>query len=101
MEANTTRTNALKRKNETLECEVDQFKELYRFVREQPEYEASEVFRRIRATEDPLDVLKQLKAANVLIDGVRRVGSCTSDESISDCGREDDMATGRAPARLY
>lgn len=90
VEANSLRTNALERKNETLESEVDQFKELFRFVREQPQYEASEVFRRIRATEDPFNCLKNLKAPNALTDGVGNVGLCTSDESKSDSGREED-----------
>lgn len=102
VEANTTRTSALKRKNEALEHEVEHYKELYRVIREQPEYDAAEVFRRIRATEEPLEVLEQLKAANGLVDGMRRSNSSLSEEfayeSISE-GLEGDRSKDRAEGK--
>ncbi|KAF1348955.1 hypothetical protein BDV97DRAFT_297385 [Delphinella strobiligena] len=104
VEANTTRTSALKRKNETLEREVEHYKELYRVIREQPEYDAAEVFRRIRATEEPLEVLEQLKTANGLVDGMRRSNSFLSEdmayESISD-GFDEDTSKGRGKGKAH
>jgi hypothetical protein len=104
VEANTTRTNALKRKNENLEVEVEQYRELYRSIRERPECEAAELFRRIRVTEEPLDVFKQLTAANLLIGALRRVSSQpsedTPDESTSDF-YEENKSNGKTPQKIH
>lgn len=104
MEANTTRTNALKRRNESLESEIEQYRQLYRSIRERPEYEAIELFRRIRVAEDPLDVFTQLTAADLLMDGARRVGSRHSedmpDESMTDAS-EDGKSKGKTLVDLH
>ncbi|KAI5275671.1 hypothetical protein E4T47_01371 [Aureobasidium subglaciale] len=67
VEANTTRSNALKRKNEGLTKENAQLRELYAFVRDCPPREAEEIFRRIRTTQDPLDVLSHVSTAELLV----------------------------------
>ncbi|KAI5250221.1 hypothetical protein E4T43_00331 [Aureobasidium subglaciale] len=67
VEANTTRSNALKRKNEELTKENAQLRELYAFVRDCPPREAEEIFRRIRTTQDPLDVLSHVSTAELLV----------------------------------
>lgn len=67
VEANTTRSNALKRKNEDLAKENAQLHELYDFLRNRPFVEAEEIFRRIRSTENPLDVLRHVATADTLM----------------------------------
>ncbi|THY88042.1 glycoside hydrolase family 43 protein [Aureobasidium pullulans] len=65
--SNTTRSNALKRKNEDLAKENAQLHELYDFLRNRPFVEAEEIFRRIRSTENPLDVLRHVATADTLM----------------------------------
>lgn len=67
VEANTTRSNALKRKNEDLAKANAQLHELYDFLRNRPFIEAEEIFRRIRSTENPLDVLRHVATADTLM----------------------------------
>lgn len=104
IEANTTRTAALKRRNESLQEDVEHYKELYRHIRELPEYESIEVFRRIRATENPLDVLKQLKAANVLMERTGRIDSTSGDElpdsDVTHQSEEDDSEESTIRSKL-
>ncbi|KAI4761693.1 hypothetical protein E4T52_02640 [Aureobasidium sp. EXF-3400] len=67
VEANTTRSNALKRKNEELAQENAQLRRLYDFLLNRPLAEAEEVFRRIRSTKDPLEVLRHVNTADMLV----------------------------------
>lgn len=67
VEANTTRSNALKRKNEELAKENSQLRTLYDFLQNRPTVEAEEIFRRIRNTQDPLEVLRHVTTADLLM----------------------------------
>ncbi|KAG9942607.1 hypothetical protein KCU85_g9175, partial [Aureobasidium melanogenum] len=67
VEANTTRSNALKRKNEELAKENTQLRTLYDFLQNRPLVEAEEIFRRIRSTQDPLEVLRHVTTADLLM----------------------------------
>ncbi|KAH0271960.1 glycoside hydrolase family 43 protein, partial [Aureobasidium melanogenum] len=67
VEANTTRSNALKRKNEELAKENTQLRTLYDFLQNRPLIEAEEIFRRIRSTQDPLEVLRHVTTADLLM----------------------------------
>lgn len=67
VEANTTRSNALKRRNEELAQENAQLRTLYDFLLNRPLAEAEEIFRRIRSTRDPLEVLRHVNTAELLV----------------------------------
>ncbi|CAD0113373.1 unnamed protein product, partial [Aureobasidium uvarum] len=67
VEANTTRSNALKRRNEELAQENTQLRRLYDFLLNRPLLEAEEIFRRIRSTQDPLQVLRHVTTADMLM----------------------------------
>jgi len=67
VEANTTRSNALKRKNEELSQENAQLRKLYDSLLNRPLAEAEEIFRRIRSTRDPLEVLRHVTTAEMLV----------------------------------
>lgn len=67
VEANTTRSNALKRKNEELAQENAQLRRLYDSLLNRPLAEAEEIFRRIRSTRDPLEVLRHVTTADMLV----------------------------------
>ncbi|KAI4850764.1 hypothetical protein E4T44_02555 [Aureobasidium sp. EXF-8845] len=67
VEANTTRSNALKRKNEELAQENAQLRRLYDSLLNRPLAEAEEIFRRIRSTWDPLEVLRHVTTADMLV----------------------------------
>lgn len=67
VEANTTRSNALKRRNEELAQENSQLRRLYDFLLNRPLAEAEEIFRRIRSTRDPLEVLRYVDSAELLV----------------------------------
>ncbi|KAG2169977.1 hypothetical protein JADG_009716 [Aureobasidium aubasidani] len=55
------------RTNEDLAKENAQLHELYDFLRNRPFVEAEEIFRRIRSTENPLDVLRHVATADTLM----------------------------------
>jgi hypothetical protein len=62
-----TRSLALKRKYSSIETEVDQLRELLNFVHSRPKVEALEIFNRIRLGRDPIEVLRFIKQADVLL----------------------------------
>ncbi|KAH6991268.1 hypothetical protein BKA56DRAFT_228047 [Ilyonectria sp. MPI-CAGE-AT-0026] len=57
----------LKRKHETLEMENARYHELFMLLRGKPMGEADEIFRRIRASSEALDVLDAIKHAQLLL----------------------------------
>lgn len=67
VEANTTRSNALKRRNEELAKENSQLRTLYDFLQNRTMIEAEEILRRIRSTQDPLEVLRHVTTADLLM----------------------------------
>jgi len=67
VEADTSRVSALKARHDTLSNEVDQLRELIFAIRTRPEIEAQEIFRRLRVTSDPLDVVRSLRDGDLLL----------------------------------
>ncbi|KAI5209664.1 hypothetical protein AUEXF2481DRAFT_80686 [Aureobasidium subglaciale EXF-2481] len=95
VEANTTRSNALKRKNEELTKENAKLRELYAFVRDRPPREAEEIFRRIRTTQDPLDVLKHVSTAELLV-----AQAATSSSQTQNLDTHTTTLNGKRTSRL-
>ncbi|KAL6859873.1 hypothetical protein ACO1O0_003897 [Amphichorda felina] len=58
---------ALRRKLSELESENNQYKELYTLLRDTPYAESSEILRRIKSTDNPLDVLGFIRQARLLL----------------------------------
>ncbi|EFQ34274.1 uncharacterized protein GLRG_09418 [Colletotrichum graminicola M1.001] len=58
---------ALKRKASVLETENAQYRDLFRMVCTKSEDEAKEIFRRIRASGDPIRVLESIRQAEILL----------------------------------
>ena len=50
-----------------MEAERDQLRELLNLIREQPDTEAHEIFRRLRTSSDPLQLLRFVRQAHILI----------------------------------
>lgn len=67
-------SQAMKRKNEEMQGELSNLRQLYDFLRHQPEHEAIEILRHIRAK--PLDTPSSLRIQE-LVDLVRHGGSST------------------------
>lgn len=62
-----TRFLSLKRKHKDLEREVQDLRLIYEIIRNRSEQEAFEIFQRIRRTSDPMELLKSLKEADILL----------------------------------
>lgn len=58
---------ALKRKHRELEAETEQYRQLYSLMRTRSLDEAQEIFKRIRAAPDPIEVLRSVKEADILL----------------------------------
>ncbi|KAM0359918.1 hypothetical protein HYE67_001856 [Fusarium culmorum] len=73
---------AIKKKCETLMLENQQYRELFSAIHDRPDYEAQEIYNRIRKSNEPLSVLEAIKEAEVLLpDPVRRQSGGTSQGS--------------------
>lgn len=59
-----TRSTSVRQESETLQVEVELLHKLIEFVRTGPDAEAQEVFRNIRACNDPLDIAKALDVSS-------------------------------------
>ncbi|KAF7549675.1 hypothetical protein G7Z17_g6218 [Cylindrodendrum hubeiense] len=57
----------LKRKHTSIELENTQYRELFILLRDKPEGESDEIFRRLRVSSDPLRVLEAIKQAELLL----------------------------------
>jgi hypothetical protein len=57
----------LKRRYDRVETERDQLQELFNKIREQPDAEAYEIFRRLRTSANPLHVFRDLQQADLLL----------------------------------
>jgi hypothetical protein len=62
-----TRRSTLQRRYNRVEEERDQLKELFDLIRDQPDTEAHEIFRRLRTSSNPLHVFRDLRQANLLL----------------------------------
>lgn len=61
------RFSALKNKTKSLVLENQQLKELLKMLHQKSDIEAFEIFSRLRTSDDPIAVLKQVKEADVLL----------------------------------
>jgi hypothetical protein len=61
------RSAALKEKNVVLQQENDELRELYGYLRFRSEPEAYEIYRRIRTSNNPIEVLNFIKQADMLL----------------------------------
>ena len=61
------RSAALKETNVVLQQENDELRELYGYLRYRSEPEANEIYRRIRTSNNPIDVLNFIKQADMLL----------------------------------
>ncbi|KAG9513112.1 hypothetical protein KCV07_g9019, partial [Aureobasidium melanogenum] len=94
VEANTTRSNALKRKNEELAKENTQLRTLYNFLQNRPLFEAEEIFRRVRSTQDPLDVLRHVTTADLLMAQTTASEKHTHSQNLQSSSSNGNYAPG-------
>lgn len=71
---------AHKRKFNTLRLENSQFKELFGALHNRRENEAQEIFRRLRTSNEPLEVLEAIKQADMLLPIHRRMNATIEKE---------------------
>ena len=67
MEPDTSRSISMRRKNESLQNELDQLRSLLEHIRSRSEVESMEIYRRVRVAVDPLDVVELLKGGDLLL----------------------------------
>lgn len=72
---------ALRRKLSELESENNQYKELYNLLRDTPYAESSEILRRIKSSNNPLDVLGFIRQARLLLPNFDSSGSVQDSSS--------------------
>ena len=58
---------ALKRKYHEVQNENEEYRELFEFIRNRPAPEAQAIFNRIRTSQNPFNVLRSIKEADILI----------------------------------
>ncbi|ROT35895.1 hypothetical protein SODALDRAFT_53529 [Sodiomyces alkalinus F11] len=66
-DVNETASQALKRKHRALQLELAQYKELFNLLRDRPVDEAQEIFRRVRTSSEPAQVLHAIRHAEILL----------------------------------
>lgn len=57
----------MRRKNESLQNELDQLRSLLEYIRTRSEVESMEIYRRVRLAVDPLDVVELLRGGDLLL----------------------------------
>ena len=57
----------MRRKNESLQSELDQLRSLLDYIRNRSEVESMEIYRRVRAAADPMDVVELLRGSDLLL----------------------------------
>ena len=78
----------LKRRYDRVEAERDHLQELFNLIREQPDTEAYELFRRLRTSSDPLQALRLVRRAHILISSPDPTSSISSQSEIEELDRE-------------
>ncbi|KAJ4258159.1 hypothetical protein NW762_008300 [Fusarium torreyae] len=58
---------AVKKKYDSLMLENKQYRELFNAIHKKPDYEAREIFNRLRTSDQPLSVLESVRQAEVLL----------------------------------
>ena len=66
IEPNVSHFTSLRRKHRALQIEVNQLHAVIEYIRTRPDMDASEAFRQIRASREPLDIAKSLSTASAL-----------------------------------
>jgi hypothetical protein len=67
VEPDTSRSISMRRKNESLQNELDQLRSLLDYIRNRSEVESMEIYRRVRAAVDPMDVVELLRGSDLLL----------------------------------
>jgi len=67
VEPDTSRSISMRRKNESLQNELDQLRLLLDLIRNRSEVESMEIYRRVRAAVDPMDVVELLRGSDLLL----------------------------------
>lgn len=57
----------MRRKNESLQNDLDQLRSLLEYIRTRSEVESMEIYRRVRLAVDPLDVVELLRGGDLLL----------------------------------
>jgi hypothetical protein len=57
----------MRRKNESLQSELDQLRTLLDYIRNRSEVESMEIYRRVRTAADPMDVVELLRGSDLLL----------------------------------
>lgn len=85
-----THHTALKRKYQEAMEENQQLRELFNLMHERPAKEASEVYKRLRANDDPLKVLQVIKQADLLLPATHRQTHTASELFETKAGPQGD-----------
>jgi len=67
VEPDTSRSISMRRKNESLQSELDQLRTLLDYIRNRSEVESMEIYRRVRTAADPMDVVELLRGSDLLL----------------------------------
>ncbi|KAM0716502.1 hypothetical protein Q7P37_007947 [Cladosporium fusiforme] len=89
VEPDTSRSISIRRKNETLQSENDQLRSLLDYIRTRSEVESMEIYRRVRAAVDPLDVVELLRGGDLLLQNSVPETSGESETPASGLGNLD------------
>ncbi|KAJ6287481.1 hypothetical protein J3E71DRAFT_209112 [Bipolaris maydis] len=87
----------LKRRYDQVEAERDQLRELFDLIRERPDTEAYEFFRRIRTSSDSVQVLRLVRQAHILLPNPTPTSPVSSHPEIE---KLDSEALRRSPLKL-
>ena len=95
-----THHTALKRKYQEAMEENQQLRELFSLMHERPAIEANEVYKRLRVSDDPLEVLQLVKQADLLLPATHRQTHTASRLLEIKAGPQDDTFI-QLPARPW
>ncbi|KAI8314027.1 hypothetical protein K4K61_006143 [Colletotrichum sp. SAR11_59] len=102
--ADTSRLVSIRKRKEELERENEDLHEFLRFLISRPEEEAFEIFKRLRASGDALEVLNFVRTADLLLQR-RQVGDDVNQETPKEttAEREDDLPVShfKVPAKPW
>ncbi|KAF4890618.1 Nitrogen assimilation transcription factor nit-4 [Colletotrichum fructicola] len=103
-EPDTSRLVSIRKRKEELERENEDLHEFLRFLISRPEEEAFEIFKRLRASGDALEVLNFVRTADLLLQR-RQVGDDVNQETPKEttAEREDDLPVShfKVPAKPW
>lgn len=100
VEPDTSRSISMKRKNESLQGELDQLRQLLEYIRTRSEVESMEIYRRVRVAVDPLDVVELLRGGDLLLQHGVPDGSAGSETPASGLGNLDISAMDNSSIKV-